>query len=68
MDYLERVISSLEELESVLQRNSHPGTNEAALSRVQALCSNMRGEDTYISEKAGQLRELAGMFYRLFGK
>jgi len=63
MDDLDRILKTLEELEGVLKRNNYVGANPAALGRVQFLCDQMRGTNGYISEKAGQLRELASIFY-----
>lgn len=63
MDDLQRVLQHLSEVEVVLKQYDYPGANPAALSRIEMLVTHMRGVDSYISEKAGQLKELAAVFY-----
>lgn len=63
MDDLQRILLHLDEIETVLKKNKYPGASSAALARIEFLVSQMRGVDSYISQKAGQLKELAGMFY-----
>lgn len=63
MDDLQRVLQHLSEIEAVLQQYDYPGANPAALLRIGTLVAQMRGVDSYISEKAGQLKELAAVFY-----
>ena len=63
MDDLQRVLQHLDELEAVLKQHNYPVANTGAMARIDNLVTRMRGVDSYISQKAGQLKELAGMFY-----
>lgn len=63
MDDLQRILQNLGEIEALLRKHDYPGANPSALSRIEFLVSQMRGADTYISEKAGQIAALAGMYY-----
>lgn len=63
MDDLKRVLEHLDELDAVLKQHNYPGANAAAMARIDHLVTRIRGVDAYISEKSGQLKELAGMYY-----
>jgi len=63
MEDLQQVIVCLEEIQSILTRHDHPEPNPKALSRIRFLAAQMSGRDSYISEKASRLAELAGVFY-----
>lgn len=63
MDELQRAKSALDQIEALLKKHCHAGVDPVALARIQSLTMELRGGDTYISEKAGQLRELASMYY-----
>lgn len=63
MDNLNRVLEHLDELDALLKQHNGPGANAAAMARIDYLVARIRGVDAYISEKACQLRELAGMYY-----
>jgi hypothetical protein len=63
MDNLNQVLQHLDELEALLKQHDAPGANASAMTRIDYLTARLRGVDAYISEKAGQLKELAGMYY-----
>ncbi|MGA3683769.1 hypothetical protein [Pseudomonas graminis] len=63
MDDLQRVLTSLDEIEAILSQHDHPEPNPKALSRIRFLTAHMTGHDPYISEKASRIADLAGVFY-----
>ncbi|RJX81272.1 hypothetical protein [Pseudomonas sp. LS-2] len=63
MDDLQHVLVSLDEIEAILSKHDRPEPNPTVLSRIRFLAAQMSGRDSYISEKASRLAELAGVFY-----
>lgn len=58
---LEKILKSTDAIEKLLN-GLPPIANPAALSEIRMHCTQMRGMDSYISEKAGRIEEKAGQY------
>ncbi|MFJ4256532.1 hypothetical protein ACIP01_06185 [Pseudomonas monteilii] len=54
---------TLKKLDDTFRRYNLPGKDPTALRAVQQLCIDLKGEDGYISEKAGRIATVAGIYY-----
>ncbi len=58
-----RLREILKKLDDTFRRYNSPGKDHTALRAVQQLCIDLKGEDSYISEKAGRIAKVAGVYY-----
>lgn len=58
-----KILAVLDKLEQVFKRHDGPGSNASALSQVRSLCIELKGHHAYITEKAGRISTLAGIYY-----
>ena len=63
MEISQKILSALDQLETVLKRHDQPGENPSALRQVQSLCIGIKGHHDYIGEKAGRIMNLASIYY-----
>lgn len=63
MEFSQKILTALDKLDRVFQRHDQPGSNPSALSQIRTLCIDMKGHHDYITEKAGQITRLAGIYY-----
>jgi hypothetical protein len=59
----QKIRAALEKLDGVLSRYNQPGSNSSALSQVRPICIDLKGHHSYITEKAGRISQLAGIYY-----
>lgn len=63
MNGTQRLRETLKKLDDTFRRYNLPGKDLTALRAVQQLCIDLKGEDGYISEKAGRIATVAGIYY-----
>lgn len=63
MENTQRLRETLKRLEGFFRRYNVPGKDLKALRAVQQICIDLKGEDGYISEKAGRIAIVAGIYY-----
>ncbi|HLA34303.1 MAG TPA: hypothetical protein VJ001_05480 [Rhodocyclaceae bacterium] len=59
--HLNLVLEAATEIEALLNRLP-PMANDSALQRIRSLCIQMRGVDSYISEKSGAIEARAARY------
>lgn len=62
MEHLDEIVKAADSLESFIQRQA-PMPNPAALNTVRMLCIRMKGRDSYITSKAGEIESRAAQYF-----
>lgn len=63
MENTQRLREILKKLDDTFRRYNLPGKDLKALRAVQQICIDLKGENGYISEKAGRIAIVAGIYY-----